>query len=56
MFREVYALYEKLLGRDPDAGGLAFWTGAGGASLGQMADSFLKSPEAFNSDFAVMAA
>ncbi len=56
MFREVYALYQQLLGRDPDAQGLAFWTGVGGAGLGQMADSFLTSPEAFNSDFGVMAA
>jgi hypothetical protein len=55
-FREVYALYEQLLGRDPDAAGFAFWSGSGGAGLGQMADSFLTSPEAFNSDFAVMAA
>jgi len=56
VFREVYALYEQLLGRDPDAAGFAFWTGSGGAGLGQMADSFLTSPESFNSDFAVMAA
>jgi hypothetical protein len=55
VFREVYALYEQLLGRDPDAAGFAFWSGSGGAGLGQMADSFLTSPEAFNSDFAVMA-
>jgi hypothetical protein len=55
-YREVYALYEQLLGRDPDSGGFAFWTGVGGAGLGQMADSFLTSPEAFNTDFAVMAA
>ena len=55
VYRQVYALYEQLLGRDPDAAGFAFWTGAGGAGLGQMADSFLTSPEAFNSDFAVMA-
>jgi hypothetical protein len=56
VYREVYALYEQLLGRDPDAGGFAFWTGSGGAGLGQMADSFLTSPEAFDSGFAVMAA
>jgi len=54
-YRQVYALYEQLLGRDPDGAGFAFWTGSGGAGLGQMADSFLTSPEAFNSDFAVMA-
>jgi hypothetical protein len=56
VFRQVYALYEQFLGRDPDTGGFQFWTGGGGAALGQMADSFLTSPEAFNSDFAVMAA
>jgi large repetitive protein len=55
VYREVYALYEQLLGRDPDPAGFAFWSGSGGAGLGQMADSFLTSPEAFNSDFAVMA-
>jgi len=56
VYREVYALYEQFLGRDPDPAGFAFWTGSGGAGLGQMADSFLTSPEAFNSDFVVMAA
>ncbi len=56
VYRQVYALYEQLLGRDPDAGGFGFWTGSGGAGLGQMADAFLTSPEAFNSDFAAMAA
>jgi hypothetical protein len=55
MYREVYAVFEQLLGRDPDPAGFAFWTGQGGAGLGQMADSFLTSPEAFNTDFAVMA-
>ncbi len=53
--RQVRALYQSMLGRDPDPGGFAFWTGAGAAGLGQMADDFLTSPEAFNSDFAVMA-
>ena len=56
VYREVYALYEQLLGRDPDPAGFAFWTGSGGAGLGQMADSFLTSPEAYNSNFAVIAA
>ena len=56
VYREVYALYEQLLGRDPDAAGFAFWTGSGGAGLGQMADSFLTSPEVSNSGFAVMEA
>jgi hypothetical protein len=55
LYRQVYALYEQIFGRDPDSGGFAFWTGSGSAALGQMADSFLTSPEAFNSDFAVMA-
>ena len=55
VYRQVYALYEQLLGRDPDSAGFAFWTGAGGAGLGQMADSFLTSPEAFNTDLMAMA-
>jgi hypothetical protein len=54
--RQVRALYQSVLGRDPDPDGFAFCTGAGSAGLGQMLDSFLTSPEAFNSDFAVMAA
>ncbi len=58
--RQVTALYQSILSRDPDPGGYAFWTGPGAptgvATLSQMADDFLTSPEAFNSDFAVMAA
>ena len=54
--RQVTALYQSILGRDPDPAGYAFWTGAGAAGLGQMADSFFTSPEAFNSDWVVMAA
>jgi hypothetical protein len=55
--RQVRALYQTVLGRDPDSSGFAYWTGvyASGAALGQMVDDFLTSPEAFNSDFAVMA-
>ncbi|HTX39209.1 MAG TPA: DUF4214 domain-containing protein, partial [Bryobacteraceae bacterium] len=53
---EVTALYQTVLGRDPDASGYAFWTGSGVTGLGQMLDSFLTSPESFNTDFAVMAA
>ena len=54
--RQVTALYQSILGRDPDSGGYSFWTGSGTASLSQMADDFLTSPEAFNTNFAVMAA
>ena len=54
--RQVRALYQSVLGRDPDPSGFAFWTGSGEAGLGQMLDSFLTSPEAYDSDFAVMAA
>jgi len=53
--REVVALYEQLLGREPDQGGFNFWNGQGAAGLGLMADSFLISPEAQNSDFQVLA-
>jgi hypothetical protein len=55
-YRQTYALYEQILGRDPDPNGFQFWSGSGAAGLVQMADSFLTSPEAFNSDFGVMAA
>jgi hypothetical protein len=58
--RQVTALYQSILGRDPDTGGYAFWTGSGApqgaAGLAQMADDFLTSPEAFDDDFAIMAA
>ncbi len=53
---QVTALYQTVLGRDPDAAGYAFWTGSGESGLGQMLDSFVTSPEGFNTDFAVMAA
>ncbi len=53
--RQVRALYQTVLGRDPDSAGFAFWTGSGAAGLTQMADSFLTSPEAFNTNFAVIA-
>ena len=53
--RQVRALYQSVLGRDPDSGGFAFWTAQGSVGLGQMLDLFLTSPEAFNSDFVVMA-
>jgi len=56
IYRQVYALYQGLLGRDPDTAGFTFWTGLATVPLGQMADDFLTSPEAFGSDFAVMAA
>jgi hypothetical protein len=54
--RQVAALYQSVLGRDGDPTGFAFWTGAGTAGLGQMLDSFTTSPEAYNTDVAVMAA
>lgn len=54
--RQARALYQSVLGRDPDSGGFAFWTAQGSVGLGQMLDLFLTSPEAFNSDFAVVAA
>jgi len=53
---QVTALYQTVLGRDPDESGYAFWTGGGVAGLGEMLDSFLTSAEGVNSDFAVMAA
>ena len=55
-YRQVYALYQGLLGRDPDISGFTFWANQATVPLGQMADDFLTSPEAFGSDFAVMAA
>ena len=58
--RQVTSLYQSILGRDPDPAGYAFWTGSGAptgvATLSQMADDFLTSPEAYNGDFAVISA
>ncbi len=54
--RQVVALYQQILGREPDQGGFNFWTNQGAGSLGQMADSFLTSPEAQGSDWAVLEA
>jgi Domain of unknown function (DUF4214) len=53
---EVTALYQQILGRDPDSGGYTFWTGQGSAGLGLMADAFFTSPESYNTNFAVIAA
>jgi len=56
--RVVRALYQTILGREPDSGGWAFWTGSGapkganGAVLfNQMADGFYTSPEFSGSGF-----
>ena len=64
--RETQALYQRALGREPDAAGFSFWTcttpatvspcsNLGTAGLGQMVDLFLQSPEGMNSDFQVLA-
>jgi len=52
---QVRALYESVLGRDPDSAGFQFWTGVGSSGLGQMVDDFLTSSEGVNTDFQVMA-
>ena len=52
--RQVVGLYQALLGRDPDSGGYAFWTGTG-LQLNQMVDEFLTSPEGLSTDFLVLA-
>jgi hypothetical protein len=53
---EVTALYQGILGHDPDTGGYNFWTQLGQFGLGQMADGFFTAPESFNTNFAVIAA
>ena len=64
--RETQALYQRALGREPDASGFSFWTctapatlspcaNLGAAGLGQMVDLFLESPEGMSSDFQVLA-
>jgi hypothetical protein len=54
--RQVTALYQSILGRDPDTAGYNFWTGQGTAGLGLMVDNFLTSPESYNTNFGVMEA
>ena len=56
LLRQVTALYQEILGRDPDTGGYNFWTGQGTAGLGLMVDNFLTSPESYNTNFGVMEA
>jgi hypothetical protein len=57
--REVRALYQKILNREPDSGGFAFWVRVATANpdgLGMMVDNFLTTPpayEAMNRDFSV---
>ncbi len=64
--REVRALYQRVLGREPDSAGFSYWTcltpgtvnpcaNLGLSGLGQMVDSFLTSPEGMNTDFQVLA-
>jgi hypothetical protein len=54
--RQLRAMYQAILGRDPDRGGFAFWTGQGDAGLGQMVDACMTSPEAVGTDWATMLA
>ena len=44
---EVYRLYDAVLARDPEAGGLRYWTGvlADGETLGVVSEGFVASPE-----------
>ncbi len=56
--REVRALYQRILGREPDSSGFTFWLGVANANpggLGMMVDNFLTSPEALNTDFLPLA-
>jgi hypothetical protein len=56
--REVRALYQRILSREPDSGGFTFWVGVANANpggLGMMVDNFLTAPEAMDRDFMVLA-
>ena len=64
--RETQALYQRVLGREPDPAGFSFWIcttpatvspcgNLGVAGLGQMVDDFLQSQEGMNTDFQVPA-
>ena len=53
----VTALYDDVLGRDPDAGGLDFWVNeldGNAMSVEQVATAFVDSPEAATSDTSVL--
>ena len=50
--RAVRALYQTILGREPDPSGWAFWTGSG-VGVNIMADDFYRSPEFQNTGFDV---
>ncbi|MDR3699624.1 MAG: DUF4214 domain-containing protein [Candidatus Sulfopaludibacter sp.] len=50
--RAVRALYQTILGREPDPGGWAFWTGSG-VDANIMADDFYRSTEFQGNGFAV---
>ena len=54
--RQLRAMYQAILGREPDAGGFAFWTGQGSAGLDQMVDQLMTSPQAVGTDWATMLA
>jgi hypothetical protein len=55
--RQVRALYQSILGRDPDQAGFAFWTGQGAGALGSMIDQFMvNAPETFGTDWMTMLA
>lgn len=57
--RQIAYLYQHILGREPDASGLALWTGPPGANaaqpLGSLTADLLDSAEARDSDFKAMA-
>ena len=53
--RQIVALYQQILGREPDSGGFTFWSGLGAFGLGPMADQFLNSPENRDTGFQAMA-
>ncbi len=53
--RQVTFLYQRTLGREPDASGLANWTGQGAPALGRMTADLLDSKEGQDSDFETMA-
>jgi ankyrin repeat protein len=53
--RQIAYLYQHILGREPDASGLALWTGRGAEALASLTSDLLDSAEARDSDFKAMA-
>jgi hypothetical protein len=49
--RQIYALYQNVLGREPDSAGLTYWLSQGSLALGTMAAEFESSTEGMDTNW-----